>query len=111
MEDQMTIPSLQRETLQVNTSPVNKDEETETAMDCKTPTGLEHKIPEMTWDCKTPTGEEHKIPILNTCPPAPGPRWLLDSLSEKKKASKTKSRAEPKVIILQPFKASNSQEK
>ncbi|KAL9348266.1 hypothetical protein Peur_059632 [Populus x canadensis] len=101
----MMIPSLERETL---TSPVNKDEETEMTMECKTPTGLRHKIPETTWDCKTPTGEEHKIPILNTCPPAPGRRWLLDSLSEKKKASKMNSDAESKVIMLQPFKASNS---
>ncbi|KAB5527139.1 hypothetical protein DKX38_020986 [Salix brachista] len=93
----MMIPSLQRETLKVNTSPTNKDDEAEMALDCKTPTGLEHKIPETAWDCKTPTGEEHKIPILNTCPPAPGPRWLLDSLSEKKKASKMNSRAEPKI--------------
>ena len=107
----MMIPSLQRETLKVNTSPVNKDEEAEMALECKTPTGLEHKIPETAWDCKTPTGEEHKIPILNTCPPAPGPRWLLDSLPEKKKASKMNSRAEPKVIVLQSFKASNSEEK
>ncbi|KAJ6400643.1 hypothetical protein OIU84_016141 [Salix udensis] len=69
------------------------------ALECKTPTGPEHKIPETAWDCKTPTGEEHKIPILNTCPPAPGPRWLLDSLSEKKKASKMNSMAEPKCPV------------
>uniref|UniRef100_A0A6M2EYY1 Uncharacterized protein n=1 Tax=Populus davidiana TaxID=266767 RepID=A0A6M2EYY1_9ROSI len=95
----MMIPSLERETLKVNTSPVNKAEETEMTMDCKTPTGSRHKIPETTWDCETPTGAEHKIPILNTCPPAPGPRWLLDSLSEKKKASKTNPDAEPKKMI------------
>ncbi|KAJ6879484.1 hypothetical protein NC652_032926 [Populus alba x Populus x berolinensis] len=55
-----------------------------------------------TWDCKTPTGEEHNIPLQYECPPAPGPRWLLDSLSVKKKASKKRSRCQPKVIMLQP---------
>jgi hypothetical protein len=62
-----------------------------------------------TWDCKTPTGEEHKIPIQHECPPAPGPKWLLDSLSVKKKASKKRSRCQPKVIMLQPFNVSYSE--
>lgn len=61
-----------------------------------------------TWDCKTPTGEEHKIPLQYECPPAPGPKWLLDSLSVKKKASKKRSRCRPKVIMLQPFNVSYS---
>jgi hypothetical protein len=87
----LEVPGLEGKTLKLTINPVETSEAANT-----------------TWDCKTPTGEEHKIPIQHECPPAPGPKWLLDSLSVKKKASKKKSRCQPKVIMLQPFNVSYS---